>query len=197
MSTLDDLLSGGAKTAKFATIGDSVTGKITSIDIRQRTDPKDGSLQTWDDGSPQEQILISVQTGQREDAEDDGVRTIYIKSWGQHIQAFRTAVRDGGKPAVGDTFTATYTGDGEQKNKAFSPPKEFQYTVAKASAVDRLLGDTPDVAPAPVATPPAAAPSEETPAAKAQKLIGLGLDDAQIQQVTGLDPAIIAALRGA
>lgn len=193
-STLDDLLTGGAKSAKFETPGDTVTGTITDVTVRQATEFGTGKPLEWDDGNPREQILVSVQTGLQDDADDDGIRTIYIKGWGQQLKAFRAIAAASGKPGKGDTFTATFTGFGPKPQQGGFPPKEYTYALVKGDRLDALAG-------APVAAAPvqaaAAAPAEDSPAAKAQKLIGLGLDDTQIQQITGLDVAIVAALRAA
>lgn len=199
-STLDDLLTGGgAKSAKFDQPGQSITGTITDVTVRQATEFGTGKPLTWDDGNPREQIVVSIQTNQQDDPDDDGVRAVYVKGWGQPLKAFRAASQATGKPAKGDTFTATFTGFGQKPAQGGFPPKEFEYVITKADRLDALTGGQPTAA-APAAQAPAALAAdagEESPAAKAQKLIGLGLDDAQIQQITGLDPAVIAAIRGA
>jgi hypothetical protein len=194
-STLDDLLTGGgAKSAKFDQPGQSVTGTITDVTVRQATEFGTGKPLTWDDGNPREQILVSIQTTQQDDPEDDGVRTVYVKGWGQQLKAFRAASAASGKPSKGDTFTATFTQYGQKPAQGGFPPKEFEYVIGKSDRLDALTGAEP----APTAPPAAAqAPSEDTPAAKAQKLIALGMTNEQIQQVTGLEPALIAAIRGA
>lgn len=190
MSTIDDLLSAGAKSVKFENPGDKVSGVITDVQVRQATEFGTGAPLTWDDGNPREQIVVTLQTSLREDGDDDGVRSAYIKGWGQQLKAFRAASQASGKPVKGDTFTATFTGFGPKSPKGGFPPKEFAYEIVKADRLDAIVST-----PAPVEAAPAA--PAETPAAKAQALIGLGMDDTQIQQVTGLDLAVIKAIRGA
>lgn len=199
-STLDDLLTGGGKGLKFETPGDTYTGVVINSTVRQMTEFGTGTPLTFDNGDPQEQIVINLQTEQRDpsDPSDDGTRTLYIKGFGVQLRAFRAAVQAaGGKPEVGDTIKVTYTGNGERPARGGYPPKLYAYEITKGDSVDRLAGTpTPQATPtAPPAQSPAAA-GEDTPAEKAQKLIALGMNDDQIQQVTGLEPAIIAAIRG-
>ena len=44
---------------------------------------------------------------------------------------------------------------------------------------------------------PAPAPAGETPADKARSLIALGLVDDEVARATGLEPAVVAAIRAA
>lgn len=194
MSSIDDLLTGGSKSLKFDRPGDTYTGTVINSTVRQMTEFGTGTPLTFDNGDPQEQIVLNIQTNLRDESDptDDGTRSVYIKGFGVQLRAFRAAAaKAGGKPEAGDTFKVTYTGDGERSPRGGYPPKVYQYEITKASQIDRLVG-TP--AENPVAQPAPAA--EETPATKAQKLIALGMSDDQIQQVTGLEPALIAAIRG-
>lgn len=198
MSTLDDLLTGGSKGLKFETPGDSYTGTVLSSTVRQMTEFGTGTPLTFENGDPQEQICINLQTDQRDasDPSDDGTRTLYIKGFGVQLRAFRAAVQAaGGKPEPGDTITVTYTGNGERSPRGGYPPKLYQYVIAKADRLDALAGAPTQQAPAPAAQP-APAGGGESPAAKAQKLIEVGFSDEEINQATGLDPKMIAALRG-
>lgn len=200
MSTLDDLLAGGGKSFKFDRIGDTVTGTIASVIVRQVTNFDTGKPEFWDDGKPQEQIVVTLSTNLKEDEDDDGARNVYIKGWGGQLRAFREAVRAAGsKPAPGDTFTATYVADGEQPKKGF-PPKVYTYQLVKATGLDALVGGQP-AAPAtpPVSSPapqPVSAPTPQAaPADLAKQLIRLGLDTTSIATTTGLDAAVVEALR--
>lgn len=179
MSTsLDDLLVGGNKSAKFPTVGTTYSGKVTSVETRQATNFDTGKPEFWDDGTPKMQAVISVQTTERENAEDDGVRSIYIKMWGDQKKALiRASQEAGGSPAVGDTFTATYYADGEKPQRGFAP-KLFKYTIAKGAPLDDQLGvQTQSNTPAPQASPSAAA---ETQIAA---LVSKGLSNEQIARV--------------
>lgn len=210
MSSIDDLLAGGGKSFKFENPGDTVTGVVKAVQVRQARDFDTGKPSFWDDGQPQEQIAISLATDMRDpaDPQDDGERNIYIKGWGGQLQAFRAAVKTGGKPAPGDTFTASFTRFGAKPDRGF-PPKEFIYQVVKASALDGLVGGQPVAAPQPVSAPaaqptsapapapvaPAAAPTGgDTPLVKAKALHALGMSPEQIAPQLGLDVTVVAAL---
>lgn len=198
MSTLDDLLTGGSKGLKFETPGDSYTGTVINSTVRQMTEFGTGTPLTFENGDPQEQICINLQTSLRDanDPTDDGTRTLYIKGFGVQLRAFRAAVQAaGGKPEAGDTITVTYTGNGERSPRGGYPPKLYEYVIAKADRLDALAGAPaqPTVAPT---TQTAPASGGESPAAKAQKLIEVGFSDEEINQATGLELKMIAALRG-
>lgn len=198
MSTLDDLLTGGSKGLKFETPGDSYTGTVINSTVRQMTEFGTGTPLTFENGDPQEQICINLQTSLRDanDPTDDGTRTLYIKGFGVQLRAFRAAVQAaGGKPEAGDTITVTYTGNGERSPRGGYPPKLYEYVIAKADRLDALAGAPAQPTAAP-ATQPAPAAAGESPAAKAQKLIEVGFSDEEINQATGLELKMIAALRG-
>lgn len=200
MSTLDDLLSGGGKSFKFNDVGDSVTGVVVALDVKQKTEFGTGKALTWDDGRPQEQIVVSVKTDLRDpdDDTDDGVRSVYIKGWGDPLRAFKAAASAlGRKPAIGDTFTATYTGNGPANG--LTPPKVYAYAFTAGSPVDRVLDTPTPAAPAPVAAAAVAAASPSpVDIATAKALIAAGQgDDVITAAAPSVTPTVIAALRNA
>lgn len=209
LSTLDSILSGGGATAKFEAPGDTYMGEIADIQIRQVNDYDTGKPSFWDDGRPQEQIVVTIETSDSTGPEDDGQRNIYIKGWGDQLKAFRQAAKNLGRnPRAGDVFTASYIGDGEKKNARFNAPKLFQYEVKAGTAgLSNLTEQTPAVtaaaapAPAPQAAPaapvaaPAPAQAGPSPQEKATQLIQLGLDDATIAGQLGLDASVVGILR--
>jgi hypothetical protein len=139
------LFGSATSSAKFPTPGTTVSGTVTDRPTQsQQTDPKDGSLQTWDNGQPKLQLIVKLQTGNPDlnDPDDDGVRALYVK--GKNLTA---AVRDAVKAAgaksleVGGKLSVTYTGDGEKTNKAFNPPKEYSATYAAPNASEDFLAD--------------------------------------------------------
>lgn len=155
---IGDFLKSGNKSASFLTIGTSHGGTVLSAESRQATDIKTGELKTWDDGKPIMQIVITVQTNERDPEleADDGKRGIYIKAYGDQLRELKRAVREAGDDDVreGGTFTATYVGDGEKTNKAFDAPKLFSYSYQKPSGAAALIkgaDTTPAAAPAPAA----------------------------------------------
>ena len=85
---------GGAIPAvKFSTIGDRIRAKVTAKEVRQQTDFDTGRLITWPDGRPKLQAVLTVVLApdQRDDAEDDGCRMLYIRGFMQ--QDFVAAVK--------------------------------------------------------------------------------------------------------
>lgn len=166
------LMGGGSKAARFDGIGVTVTGVIEEITAKQQTDFTTGEPKFWPNGDAQMQVLVRLATADREDADDDGTRTLYVK--GKSLTAaVRDAVRKaGGKGLeVGGTLTVTYTGDGPQEKRGINPPKLYAAEYVKpdpAVAANAALGLAEAAAPtpAPVATPPVAPPVAQ-PAAPA------------------------------
>jgi hypothetical protein len=154
-SAQDFLMSGGgAKAAKFPTAGTAVSGPIVrEPEVAQQTEFGTGKPLFWDDGKPRNQLVVQIQTDQRDDSEDDGVRSIYIK--GKSLtNAVREAVKAAGAPGleVGGVLTITYTGDG--KAERGMPPKLYtaQYRRATAQAANTFLAAS-EPAPAPAGLP--------------------------------------------
>jgi hypothetical protein len=153
-SAQDFLMSGsGAKAAKFPTPGTTVSGPIVrEPEVVQQTEFGTGKPLFWDDGKPRNQLVVQIGTDARDDADDDGVRSIYIK--GKSLtNAVREAVKAAGAPGleVGGILSITYTGDG--KAERGMPPKLYtaEYRRATAQAANAFLADT-----APAAAPAAA-----------------------------------------
>lgn len=139
---LSESLSNRAFFNKNSQIGDTVTGEILDSEVRQSRNFDDNKLEFWDDGSPQLQLVINIQTDldegiDDEGQEDDGIRSVYIKWWGAQRKALLTAVKASGLSDLipGSQFTASYTGDGEQKDKKKSAPKIYAYGLAPAGTI--------------------------------------------------------------
>lgn len=138
----DDFLmgGGGAPSAKFPTPGTTLSGRITERPtVEQQRDIKDGSKKFWSDGNPMMQLVVTVQTDERDPQleEDDGRRRLFVK--GQLKNAIADAVRTAGARGleVGGTLTVTYTHDGTATQRGFNPPKQYtaQYVAAAANAL--------------------------------------------------------------
>lgn len=208
MTGIDDLLGGGAagKTTKFATIGDNYSGTVVSAEVRAYTDIQTGKPESWDDGSPKQQIVIGIQTDLRDPSieDDDGVRYNYVKGWGKQKQSFRAAAQSaGGSPAVGDFYGVKYVGEEPSKTRGFNPSKLYEFTIRKANPLDAAIAEpaAPQAAPAaqavvaPVATPGGGAltPQQE---AQVRLFIEKSLTDEQIAAVTeGVTAADAASVR--
>lgn len=188
MSANDFLMGGGIPAAKFDTIGTTVGGPITTPPkVEQQKDLDTGEPKFWNDGKPMMQMLVTVQTDQRdpEIQDDDGQRTFYIKA--NSLKAVRDAVRRSGAKGleVGGILTLTYTGDGEQKKRGFNPPKLYAATYAPPSAAQAndFLNGQAQAAPA---APPAAAPAAST--APGAWTPPPGMDAAQAAALAALTP---------
>lgn len=185
----DFLMGGGSKTAKFPAFGTSVSGQIVrEPEVTQQTEFGTGRLLTWDDGSARLQLVVKIQTDERDpaDLEDDGIRAIYIK--GKSLTgAVREAVRKAGSQGleVGGVLTVTYIADG--KAERGMPPKLYtaEYRAAEAHKISDLLGEDPVPGNAGATQGPAGAP----PA---------GVDPA-IWNAMGTDQraSVLAAMQGA
>ncbi|USC16984.1 hypothetical protein [Rhodococcus sp. 11-3] len=156
----DRFLMGGAKSASFPTVGTVVSGEVISApEIMQQREPT-GELKTYKDGNPMLQMVVSLQTDERdpEDPEDDGERRLFIKS--NMKSAVSAAIKRAGakKLEVGGRLTVKYYADGKQETRGFNPPKLYQAEYV-APAANFLAEKTvqPQTAAAPAAS--AAAPA--------------------------------------
>lgn len=149
MSTpsVDDFLQGGTKvpTAKFTTVGDKVVGTVVSAEVNQQRDFDTNELSTWPDGNPKMQLVVTLQTDDRDPSipDDDGLRRIYAKKPSSMLQAIGDAVkaqnstlqRPGGRLAV------AFTGEKPHENPRKNPIKQYAaaYEPPAAAGVDDLL----------------------------------------------------------
>ncbi len=176
-TTIDDLLVGGAagKGLKFETVGTAYSGVVVSAEVRAYTNIQTGEPEYWGDGGPKQQIVIGIQTDQRDPSidNDDGVRYDYIKAWGKQKQAFRAAAQAaGGSPAPGDFFAVKFVGTEPSKTRGFNDTKLYEYTIRKANPLDAVVN--------PQESPAAGGTLDAAVAEQVKKLILLGLDDAKI-----------------
>ena len=138
MNELDELFGGGGAPAlKFANIGTKFTGVITDVEVRDQRDFDTGVILTWDDGKPRKEIVLTLNTKERDPMVegDDGVRKLYVKA--QMFTALRDAIRKAGrvKPEPGGEIAVAYTGDGEAKRKGYNPPKIYAVAYKAPAAV--------------------------------------------------------------
>ncbi|MFA7265188.1 MAG: hypothetical protein WC054_02650 [Candidatus Nanopelagicales bacterium] len=149
MKSVEELLSGGSAAWKFENYGDSRTGVITHFEAQQQTDFDDNSPKFFADGSAMMQIVIDLDTQDRDDPDDDGKRRAYVKS--NMLKGLQKALRDAKVKSieVGGRLTVTYTGDGERTaGKKGYPPKLYtvQYVPPQAAGVEQVLsGGQPPV----------------------------------------------------
>ncbi|HET6856956.1 MAG TPA: hypothetical protein VFH94_07665 [Streptomyces sp.] len=168
MPSADDFLmgGGGAPTAKFPLPGTAVGGRITEKPtVEQQRDISSGDKKFWSDGNPMMQLVVTVQTDERDPQleEDDGRRRLFVK--GQMKNAIADAVRGSGARGleVGGALVVTYSHDGTASQRGFNPPKQYtaQYTPAATNALHTPdPGTVQQAAPAPQQyAPPVAQPA--------------------------------------
>lgn len=221
MSILSEALaSQGGKSLKPEHVGETITGTITNVDVVQARDYTSGDPKFWDDGKPQQQIVITLDTGNPA-LGDEGKGAVYIKNWGAQRKALLEAVNATGLDAdtalaPGNQFSVTLAGEEPNvKNPRMSATKIYRYEISPRSNVGGALQAEPQAsAPAPVApqqqpvqqayqqaAAPAQAPvaAPQTPPATGgvdiTQLINSGLTDDVIANLTGMAPSAVAAIR--
>jgi len=119
------LMGGGAKSATFKNIGDTVQGMIMSCVRRQQTEPG-GELKFWKNGDPMEQLVITLMTQESDDEDDDGLRAVYVK--GQLQSALRAAVLKSGEHGIeeGGELFVRFTSELPQQVKGHNPTKQYK-----------------------------------------------------------------------
>jgi len=159
MDANDLLMGGGIKSAAFPDqqYGHTVGGPIVRPpQVRQQTDFDTGKPKFFDNGDPMMQIVVQVQTDQRDQADstDDGVRAFYLK--GQMQAAVRDAVRTVGAKGleVGGQLYIKYVKDEPNSRGRGKDKKVYaaRYTApAGQAANDALMGGDGGSTPAPAA----------------------------------------------
>jgi len=111
--------------------GDSITGRIISWSIRQTRDFRTNKPETWEDGSPKQQVVIIVQSEKLAVGDDDGKRSLYVKWWGKMRKDFAAAVTMGGYGDIAKdgVLTMAYSGDqpASEVVKGFDAEKYFSF----------------------------------------------------------------------
>ena len=117
-------------------MGDTVKGVIVSMKKQQQTDMTTKQPAFWDNGDPKMMLVVVLQTDLREEDDDEGLRTVYLRGGNpkavkgkgtSSLNAVKDALRRSGQklPEVGATLSLQYSGEGERPNKAFNPPKLY------------------------------------------------------------------------
>lgn len=142
---LASIESQSSKGAKFEQPGTSISGIIENVTANQIRDFKSRQPKFFDDGQPQMQVLVTINTGVTDPMveDDDGRRTVYIKGFGLQRRAWLQALHNAGlrkaaEVRPGDRFTATFTGFGEAK-PGMNAPKLFEYVIEHQSPADLAM----------------------------------------------------------
>lgn len=133
---------GGAPAAKFPTIGTVIKGTVLNSEVAQQIDFATQKPKFYDDGNPAMQVVITVQTDDRDPSieNDDGKRRLFVR--GQMREALGDALRGtGAKLEKGGTLAVQYVAD-KPSNKG-NPAKQYRAQYAPpsqlAAANDALL----------------------------------------------------------
>lgn len=142
---LASIESQSSKGAKFEQPGTSISGIIENVTANQIRDFNSRQPKFFDDGQPQMQVLVTINTGVTDPMveDDDGRRTVYIKGFGLQRRAWLQALHNAGlrkaaEVQPGDRFTATFTGFGEAK-PGMNAPKLFEYVIEHQSPADLAM----------------------------------------------------------
>lgn len=187
MSAIAEALAGGGTYLKWEHPGTSYTGTITDVTLRQARKYESTELDTWDDGTPKMQIVVTLATEYRDASQpdDDGTRQLSINLWSGQKKALVAACKAAGvpEPARGMQFTATHvSGVGNAK-----APRVFEYVLAAGPSPVAGLLDTQPAVEAPQ-------PASATPIEQARSLLALGVTPAEVAAATGLPETVVAAL---
>ncbi|HEY9310264.1 MAG TPA: hypothetical protein VIP82_20870 [Microbacterium sp.] len=144
------LFNSSSKGLKFDQIGVTHTGTVKS-EPRERQQTKFGTQEPafWPNGDPMMQILVDLQTDQREDPNDDGARTLYVAS-GNMKRAISDAIRTAGASDIlpGGVLTVQYVGNDPASKNPANPAKMYaaQYTAPPSGFVAQPAAAAPQQA---------------------------------------------------
>jgi len=148
-------LAGGSKSWK-PEMGEKISGKIATVKRVQQTDFSDGTPLTWSDGSPRMQTVVELQTDERNDDDDDGIRSIWLKG-GKNFEpadgtgssgevALAEAAKSSGASSIeeGAKLTVVCSGVAKPTTRGYQPAKLYtmKYEAPKQSiSVDAMFDD--------------------------------------------------------
>lgn len=184
-TTLGGFFSGGAKGVTWPETPQTPGGRTFVTGVIETVHPPEPivDLKT---GQPtdRQQVRIMLKTDERDPAEpdDDGRRTLYVKSWMR--SAIGDALRKAGakEPEVGGTLSVTFTHLEAAERPGMSPSKKFSATYSAPPVTGGYFGapGAPQQPAAPVAPqqpvaqqayqPPAAPPAQPVAQPQAQQI---------------------------
>ncbi len=177
MTNLGTLGGEGGNAFPFDTVGDSVTGKVVALEQQQQTDMDSGEPAWWDDAKTRPKIMyaVTLQTELREEAGDDGLRTVYLRgSTKPETKSSLAAVRVAVKATTGSfdlqyggKLTLAFVGTEPASNRKFNDRKLYAatYEAPSVSLDPTPAASTTAAQPAPPAAPATTAPAPSSPPA--------------------------------
>lgn len=176
----------------FERIGDSVTGKILTLEEVQQTDMETGEPAFWNGNVNQPKMMyrVTLQTELRNDDSDDGKRSVYLRGSRKpesksSLAAVLSAVRQAtGGTALdpGASLTLTYSGDGVPSKRGYNAPKQYEARYQPAAldlgasgAVAAPVVQQQPITQQPAAVAPAAAPALSEAQIAAMKAAGIDM----------------------
>jgi len=132
----DFLMGQGAKSFPFDKVGDQVTGEIVDASKQQQTNMEDGKPAFWDDGNPKMMVVVTLQTDLKDDEDDDGKRTVYLRGGNPQVaegkgtsslKAVQEAIKKSGSKKgieMGATLSLGWTGNAVKKG-GLNPAKLY------------------------------------------------------------------------
>lgn len=148
MTDINTFLKGGTKvpSANLKEVGNKVVGTITELDVTQARKFGTQDLDFWEDGKPKEQLVVTLQTDERDPTieEDDGRRRIYALQPSELLRTIAAASVDKGTPlAVGGRLAVIHTGTKPHEKPGFNPIKLYDAAYdppAQSAAADLMAG---------------------------------------------------------
>lgn len=123
-------------------------GQILSKTISNQTKMGTGEVLRWSDGSERKQMVVTLQTSERTDPNDNGQRQLFIK--GDMPRAVREAFQAAGSSdiEIGGWLYVAWVDEKPAKSADYNPQKLFKAVYAPPGSPDPLAGQ-----PAPTPTP--------------------------------------------
>lgn len=130
---------GGAASISFAdpaTKGQARGGVVLSKAVTQRTNMQSGQPEFWPNGQPKQQLAVTLQTAERADPQDDGKRTLFVKS--HMVKAVKTALGTAGVPdlEIGGLLLVAWVDDKPSKTPGFGAAKIFAAQYQRPGSFD-------------------------------------------------------------
>lgn len=146
----EDLFGGsGAPGIKWAEVGMNkwVSGTVLDVQVRQSVDFETQTPETWPDGKPKMQVVLTL-----DDGTEEGCRA-FIQ--GHLFTATRDALRAAGEkaPKVGGKYAAAWVGEGDAPRQGMARPRLFKVSYQPPSPAARAEQEAGDLFGAPVEDP--------------------------------------------